>query len=704
MSSRRSHRRGISLFVVLGVLVVVSIFAASMNFLASQTTHKARRIAAQKGAMLIARSARAFALAQIYEGLTDDKSPVYKKLIDKNLTNGQSVPIDIASLTSFAEEFKQGSVDLSVTIESISPLEKDLLARTTGGYDEVEKKATLKIVPKGVVDGVSYSFEEIRQVKIFNLVPGIFGKFSLFVKESDSNYNKFAADIDGKPDDRVLLPHLPVILKNGGELDDGFQLSPTDFDGWKKRGFIYLGKPSAGGPIVLNLTAGNHPQYGENFHFFNIQDKDNPNKMLPAYFETDPGGLLSNPPKDQWQRWDQDENLPYQKDGGVFSEGFAFWIKHQLKGYFSTSDTGDMNADGKLAVSFPYYATPSLPNPKMMSSVLHLFGIRSQPCPTLVLGDVYRGYADYSAIVMEATGDTRHDAVLTYLKESDGSMPSQSPVVTACKGGGLPEGTPVHIDTSKFSCDNLFAGSGGYTEKMCRIQDSEPYLRSHDCLYHCIPTDFFPQSGSFPGPTGELSVTTHTFKLELDPSLKRTAPFFEYGTLADIPVEFLTSKCAFAVGNFEEFVSRFVSGDQLYLDSAVFIKGGKDKEFQLPSGLDVVKGGIVVFEEGNISLGKISPRTDEFLVVVALNGNIEVNSSQLVKASLFAPKGRVTLRNPTDAVNVQGGVVVKNLPAGSFPTGGRISYDTQTDPSGPEYASYYRGVVSNIALSFREIQ
>ena len=695
-----------SLFVVLGVLIVVSIFAFSMKFLASHATHKARRVAAQKGAMLLARSARAFALAQIYEGLADYDSPIYQKLVNKNLTNGDAIPLDIASLTSLAEEYKQGSVDLSVTIASISQLDPIKLTKTTGGSDEVERKAILKIVPMAMVDGVSYSFEETRQVKIINLVPGILGKFSLFVQQCDANYNKYAANINGEPDDRVSSPHYPVILKNGGELDEGKQISTTDLDGWKRRGFIYLG----GGTTVLNLTAGNHEAFGENFHFFNIDSLLEPKSQIPSYFDPDPSGQFSNPPINVWNPISQLSTLPQNAlpPDGLFAPEFTFWIKHLVSGFYTKEDpeNSDMNVDGRLAVHFPTPSSPGVPNPQMMSSVLHLFGTRSNPSPTLVLGNVFRRYADYSAIVMDATNDKVRDAILTYLNESTGAMPAQRSVIQSSLDSELGPNKPIVIDTTVFSCEALFAGAGGYTEKMCQIFQ-EPYLRSHDYLYHRNSTNFYPQSSTFPGPANSLAAATSTFTLSLDASLGRSEPFFEEGVLSDLPMEFLLSKCVVKVEDCREFSAHFLNETILNLDTAVLIKEAKDGKYEFPAEVRIEKGGIIVFEKGNVSLGRIStiPGVDDFLIIVALNGNIVIDNSfsGAMKASLFAPKGEIILKNPTIPLDVRGSVVVKRLPADCLQAGGKIVYNTQTDPSAPDYGNYYRGMTSNIALSFREI-
>ena len=471
-----------------------------------------------------------------------------------------------------------------------------------------------------------------------------------------------------------------------------------------------------GGPTRLNLTAGTHPVFGEDFHFFNIADIRNIGKMLPGYFDPEPTGLLCDPPRERWSNEQVQEENAHQPLG-LFSPTFTFWLKHQVKGFFTTSDNGgDMNADDKLGLYFANSPSGSGPNPKMMSSVLHLFGTNTCPSPTLVLGKVYRRYADYSAIVLDATGDRFHDACLTYLKEAD-TMPSPPASVKAGKTSqlgptGLPEGTEIIIRSS-FSCSNLLGGDlDVYKSKMCRIVENEPYLRSHDCLYHCVENDFFPQASSFPGQPGGLAVTTSTFKLDIDPSFNRTAPFFEYGDLAALPMDYLKAKCPFTVNDFEEFCARFIcgpQGDQLVLDTGVLIKGEEKKEFVFPPNLIIAKGGLIVFEKGDVLVEQIivPGQLDEFLVVVALNGNIKVNNStgkRGVAATLIAPQGRIIPTSQADPINISGGVVVKNLPADGFPVGGRISYNTRTDPSSLDYADYYRGAVSSIASSYREIQ
>ncbi len=696
-------RKGVSLVVVMGALMVVSIFAFAMSFLTSQSLHRAHRISSQEGAILLARAARNFALSKIYEGLSTTDSRIFNTLTARDLATGTTIPFDTAELNSLAAEYRRGSVGVAVSIDAISALDPAKLAATTGGHDEVERRAILRIDVAANVDGVPYAFLESREIRIFSIVPGVLGKFSLYVRQPDTDYNRFAADINGDPDTRVAVAdrRLPLILKNGGELDEG-ATSANDPGGWKRRGYIYRG---GAGPVRLNLTAGNDDRFGESFHFFHVNAEP---ISIPGYYDPDPPGFFANPP-DFSKKYPVTGNTPMPP----FAPEFSFWIKHVVSGFYTRDETGaDMNVENRLALTFPTPSIPGTPNPRMRSSVLHLYGTRSNPSPTLILGDVRRRYADYAAVLADATGDNARDAILCYLKQTAGPLynaPVPGNPIRAAAGGGLTVGQAIRLDPdpSLFSCENMFAGDYNmYSDKMCQVFE-EPYLRSHDYLYYRTATNFVPQTSDF-GSDGYAS-TQSTFRLEMDTTMNRTEPFFDRGDVAAIPVDCLVSKCPIVVPGGRDFLGRFVDEDNvLTLDTNLLIRGETGRTIAFPPSLQVRKGGIIVIENGNLSLGAINRDRrdpDAFLVVAVLRGDIEIDSSLgngRIAATLIAPNGKIVNRSPGFALDLTGGLHVKTLDGDTFPAGGRIAFDTRTDPSSVNYKMYYRALVANVATSYRE--
>ena len=508
VSSKPAHpRRGLSLYVILCTLVVVSIFAFATSTMVTQNIRQARLLADSRAALLLDRSAVACAIGQIQDALENPQSQLHQVLTAPDLASGTQLAIDLAPLEAVRTGYRDAAITVAATIERISPLDGLRLTRTTGGGDPIERRCVLCLQLSGRVGSAEINRSEYRELRIVNLLPGILGKFTLYVRQAAGNspgFNRFANDINGWADDQVPPADriMPIILKNGGELDGGQ-------DSWKKRGFVYLG----GGKVSLNLTAGNDEAYGENFLFYSMTQTPS----IPGYYDPFPPDFFTKPP-DFTKRHPQSLNT-----GGSFVTDFAYCLKRVVSGFYTTDADGkDMNIDKRLGVTFP--GTPQACDPRMRSSILHLYGTRSNPSPTLVLGSVYRRYAEYAGVVVEATGDSRRDAILTYVYEHNGAfdqLPAVPTTVAAAANGGLPAGTPIQFDSQQVCYDAMFQDPGTYQNHMCRIIE-EPYLRSHDFLY-------FRQDGIFE-PTQSLfgqgiAQTQQICTLEFHPGSPPPKPF-----------------------------------------------------------------------------------------------------------------------------------------------------------------------------------
>ncbi|MBF0547982.1 MAG: hypothetical protein HQM08_26330 [Candidatus Riflebacteria bacterium] len=685
------NRRGLSLYLVIFTLVIVSILAFSSHFVALESLQKFRRSAESSRSYLLARSAIACVIGRIQEGLHDPNSEISKTLLSENLKAGTFLNLDLSPLEKLVNETREAkTLKATAMIASIAQLDPLNLGLQTGGLDSAERQCDLQIEASSKVGPAETFLKEIRELRIVHLMPGILGKFSLFVKNTGNDpyaYNKYANTINGWPDDRVLPTNqtLPIILKNGGELDEG-TLEIEDPESFKKRGYVYFG----GGPISLNLTCGNDEMYGEFFHFTGISDTP----TIPGYFEQSPPPYFTHPP-DFSLRHPQKVNTDK-----VFAPDFAYCLKYVVQGFFTTDSNGqNMNFDDRMAVDFPGPSTNL--NEKMESSIFHLYGTKSACCPTLVLGDVRRRYAEYAGVLIEATGNTKRDAILTYVRQTTKTMdqlPPFPPSVPAATGGDLSPEISVFTDPGT-TYKELFGNDDTYKAFMCHLVE-EPYLRSHDFLYY-KGKDFFEPRKSFFGDNGTAKIQT-TFTLPFHQNLNRSKPFFQEGNLDSLPTDFLLAKATYRVPDGKSFFSRFQDKGKLKMDCIVSIIGSADEPVEFPPDTIIEKAGIVIVENGNIRISGMAPgpEPDQIQVFVALRGNIELDllrTSEL-KAILIALNGTIVNRQPNLGLGLIGSLAVGTFQPNTFPAGGKIVYDSISDPSGQSWGIFYRAFVSDFSM------
>ena len=685
---RNSRRRGVVLYTLLGVLVIVAILAISLNSLTVQKTRQSRYLTDGQDCMLLGRSLAGYAVAIAQEALENQTSPLFLAIMSGTLRPGELLPLDFPAIKSILSDFRNASGRVSLKLLATQPI-RPAESSATSGFDAAEQRMKVEIVVTCSAGLAEMQHQEIREFRVINLCPDILGKFTLFIRSitDPEALNKFACHIDGYPDSSFSAAPtcLPVILKNGGELDSA-AAEAEDLSSWKKRGYVYLGDDA----VNLNLTSGNFDAFGELFHFYRL----NREAGIPGYFHPFPPPFFAAPP-------DFAHRVPQQLNSGPqFSDSFAYILKHVVSGFYTTQDNcADMNFAGRLDVSLPSGSADS--RARMRSSSLHLYGTRTNPSPTLVLGNVSRRYADYAAVVVDATGDAQRDAILEYVKETReplGSLPLPPDTVYAVAGSGLPPETPIRIDNGVVNFQSMFASEDLYRQHACSLK-IEPYLRSHDFMYFRNEEQFFPEKSQFGDPTAKFQ---NSFAISLK---GKDAPYFS-GAPADFPADPCKEKTVYRVAGFSEFSERFISrnGSELNLGTILMVAGSEKDRHVLPADLKVVRGGILLFEHGNVEISGISRADpDEVLTIIALNGNIDLNLSgqSQIQASLAALNGSIRNMTPERGLDLKGSFISAAYEPLEFKNGGRIAFDSRTDPSGVEYLNYYRCFVADFPESAR---
>lgn len=686
-----NFRRGIVLYTLLGVLVVVSIFVFAIDTYTRKKLKQTQHLHERYTNMVLAQSVINYSVARLQEQLETADGKLLAFFSSSELTPGTSIPIELPDLKKILEEFPKTNADVSLEVSTIKQLKtKEDLNKT--GFDPFEKTLTLNITALVAGQQSECTLREQRELKLVNLMPDILGKFTLYVKESgdSDSLNRFANHIDGYADSQFSLADScrPVILKNGGELD--FAASEADDpDSWRTRGFIYLG----GSEVNLNLTSGNFEGYGELFHFYSLSQSPG----IPGYFDIDSPAFFAVPP-DFSKAWPQSLN-----PGPPFAPRFAYFLKHVITGFYTTQDNGsDMSHDGRLGISFP--ANDKNARVAMRSSSLNLYGTSANPSPTLVLGKVNRRYADFTGIVVDVDGDGSRDAVVDYVRETDqalGTIANPPGQISTIGNGSVQPGLHVKLNNGLVNYSNMFATELSYADNMCKLK-TEPYLRSMDFMYFRGDDEFFPSQAMF----GESdSSWQSSFSLKFHHNLLPDHSYYQNGNPQNFPAARLTDKTVFAVKDEQEFYRHFIKADgkTLALGVPVSVINKADETFKLPSNLSIARGGVIFIEDGHLELGSISrDDPDEVLTIIVNNGNILLNlpAQSPVYANLIALNGTLLNLNNNHGIDLHGSLIVKNYDPGQFKVGGRLNYDPRNDPSGFYYKNYFRCYIADFAKSF----
>jgi hypothetical protein len=686
-------KRGIVLYTLLGVLVIVSIFAFSIDSYTRKKLSQSRHLHQRAKTTILAQSVLNYAVARLNEELESEDSDLFSFFSSEAVEPGDELPVTLPLLPDILQDYSDATADCSIIVKTIQQLREEENLATTG-FDPFEKELVVTITAEVTSNGFYCKLSEDRPIRLINLLPDILGKFTFYVKNLDDSQslNCFANHIDGYTDSAFSQsPNcIPVILKNGGELD--FAASEiNDPDSWQKRGYIFIG----GDSVDINLTGGNFEAYGELFHFYAMDQSSG----IPGYYTMFPPSFFAAPP-DFTQTWPQSLN-----SGPDFASEFAYILKHVVAGFYTTQDNGGgMNYDQRLAVSFP--DSDSTSETRMRSSSLNLFGTRSNPSPTLVLGNVNRCYADFCGIVVDVDLDGQRDAVVDYVRETDepvGNLPMPESSIEASSNGSLAPGTLIQLDNGLINYSNMFASDFEYQENMCAII-SEPYLRSHDYLYFRAEDNFFPETSCFGESVADYQ---HKFSLKFDSEVFADRDFYKDGYPQDYPVDGLNDKISYRINDFAEFLERFYDSDnnRLHLGITVSIENSQGQPVELPDGLSLTRGGLLLVENGDIEVGAIGlSDPDEVLTIVALQGNIILNlsSGQPVCANLIALNGTVKNNTPNRGLDLNGTLAVNNYNPIEFKAGGRILYNNLNDPSGKNYDYYYRCFVADYSDNIKK--
>lgn len=659
-SSVGSRRGSIIFLIVIGSIIVLGVLGFSLyrsisekaSFVNAHTTSCLMDFAAFEVSNVVFES--------IGAELANPSGALFKQLVR---AGPDDFPVKVSGLDetwakSFAfsgrKEFAGLSCEIDARFDGYAPL-----AALSQWKDSREKLCRLDLTIDISLGrrpmrrlGKTYKFG--KPCKVMGMTLPVVSKFTLFVSkpedtsETAEGYNCFENFIDGRP--AQSTKNLPLILFNS---PDYRQID------LRKVGYVFLGGDK---DLELHVTSGGDSEYGEFFHFFNI----NKPEIQPPLFSlnTLPDTLAFK------QDFRLSDSPPTTAKLGLQGVLFGFYVID------NSNPPADMNYKNTLE---KYFCSAN--SRRMKSSSLHLFGNIANPSPTIVLGRVKRVYPQYVALTADLDQDGRSDGILTMLRAPAEYTTSGGTKAALWDTLKLPANffskkKNVQVGLGSVSMQKIFETEKNYLGNSSRLVKEEAN-RAYDYLLD--------QGRKFPPPTqfqtknyGAYLQTGEDFKLS---HLSTGGSIFQ-GNLKKIDESaLLTDRITHVVEDAAQFSAQYLVNGELDLRGrAVMVKKGP---LELPTRLQVSKGGILVVKgEIKVSGGITCETTDVVLTLASFGGDIVLESgNDEVQAFLVALGGTIKPGKLNTPVKIKGGMAVSRLKPTDWPAGARITYDTRYDPS-----------------------
>jgi hypothetical protein len=615
-----------------------------------------------------------------------------------------------------------------------------------GVEDPVEKTCDMSFTARATYMEVTRRVRTGLQLKVVNPIAPLASKFTLFVADAVSGYNRLENDAAGQPTGAAR----PAVLHNTPPEDRADGLSDASLiarraepgevrTAMRHRGHVFLGARS--GPVELNLTAGNRDA-GEFFHLYSPQRFASGQlytKLFnpPPYFNAVQGNQVA-----RTRRYDAVDHDQYPYLSSIF---FGF--------YMALENDPNLNE--------------SLPDPR--SSLLHLYGDVAEPSRTVVWGDVVQDVCKISRIGLESIPRDNPGQVLVAPSAAYGNVPylphcpgqkayeddlareqaGADPRYLARIRSSFAPGRPGVLPPFAFAPETYFheamfgrtldpaassgagagagAGPAGYATVMSRVERF-PYVEMADAMLY---PEYFPPTATGGEPAAtvlELPYSAYReardVQLPFTDSLHRAmgqnlyyqgdpARFFEPVGTAPSPAErILRSRILREVTDQAEFFALYTvpgTNELIVNDCVRVLEGGLTLSGQTYRG-----AGLVVLESGGIASGGIraaAPLPGELppvLTIATLAGDVTLAGGAVHEALFLAPRGAVRVGGP-GAATVAGGIAAATLPADGLGEGLSIQYLSHHDPTRGDdpvrgrYHDYYVVALGHVPVGVERV-
>ncbi len=582
-------------------------------------------------------------------------------------------------LKIFSKEVdKTASIKVNVYLRDFSPIEKD----TNIWNDPKACKGWLVIESVGEYKGSQRKIIVKRNVSFFNMVPGIMGKFTLYlndsIKKSENDYNLIRNDYKGMITDGPQ----PILVYN--HATPGYPIEPgniadilrdeKDPEIWEHRGWIWL----KGDKCRLNLCSG-AGDLGEIFHFYDVS---NPNEFSPIRFSA----LAQNLPESFFKSL----NLPWDRSNvNIKNTPYRFWHSFILDNFHDRSNrmVSEAMYEGSILSDYERKRYGA------KSSVLHLFGDarKGYQSRTRVIGPVFSAFVRFANLeVKPEAPDVKaifesNDPKPIYLLRS---VPpeSYSDFIDLIEFTGRRVGGPI------LKTGTLFKNYNEYSSLMSSIVEM-PYIESYNTMQDVYDNK---TERTFPRLKKILNLDTKG-----DSVITKNGNIYYKGKPSiEDSISLIQQRVQNTISTPADFWERYLNEDgELELNSVVSITNSDNDEFIIPppgkpQPLTVKGGGIILLENGSIVLRGISLSDSSEILTVATKGSGKVRFESTIPnmVDIIAPNSEVDYGSKFELF---GTLCAKNIYADHRFQGGIIRYRQAQDPMGNGYDKFYKMFIDN---------
>ena len=575
-----------------------------------------------------------------------------------------------SDLKKFSAEIdKTASIQVNVYLRDFKPIE-----RNQGVWcDPKAVDGWLVIESVGEYRGATRKIMIKRGISVFNMVPGVMSKFTLYLNNSASDFNIIRNDYKGMitdgPQPIIVYNHAtPEFHVEPGNIAD-IEKAEKDPDVWKDRGWIWL----KGAKTRLNLCSG-AGDLGEIFHFYDV---NRGNEFSPV--------RLSTPVNSLPETFFKSMSIPWDKSSeSIKNAHYRFWHSFILDSFHDKSKRMQIEAmyEGDILSSKERRTYGA------KSSVLHLFGDarKGYQSRTRVIGSVYSAFVRFANLEVKP-----EDPEVKEIFESQTPLPiyllRSLPYENYSKTIDITEFMGRKVGGPMLKTGMLFKNYEEYSKLMSCIVEM-PYAESYNSMQ-----DVYDKKKDRVFPTVKKILNIDK---EGESNISRDGNIYYKGKPAiEDSITLIRQRVQEVVAAPADFWKKYLNENgELELNSVVSIKNDSKEEFVLPPvGMPqplVVKGGGIIFlENGNICFRGISlADTSEILTVASAGeGKIRFESTITNMVDIIAPKAEIDYGSKFE---VFGSLCAKNIYADHRFQGGVIRYREAQDPTKSSYDRFYK--------------
>ena len=575
-------------------------------------------------------------------------------------------------------------VDRSASIEVNVYLRKFKLTETDKSLwcDPKASQGLLVVESVGKYRGSKRKIMINRGVSIVNMVPGVMGKFSLFLNDAskrNKNYfniirNDYRGMITDGPQPIIVYNHAtPEYNIESGNLSD-IEQEEKNPEIWKKRGWICL----RGGKTILNLCSG-AGDFGEIFHFYDVSK---PNSFSPIRFLTPKNTLPDS--------FNRPLNLLWDKCAEIMkTTGYRFKHSFILDSFHDRSSRKESEAMYEGGIFSQEEKTVF----GAKSSVLHLFGDsrKGYQSRTRVIGDVYSAFARFANLEVKP-----EDSSVKAIFENNNPKPIYLlKSISADKYDdnlGITEFANRRVGGPILKAGMLFKSYDEYASLMSGIVE-QPYIDSYNSMQ-----DIYLKKDNrvFPAKSKLLSLDVEGQSV----IARDNHVFFKGIPDMEDSIKLIRLRNQETYASVADFWNKYLNEDgELELNSVVTIINENRDEFVVPPPgrplpLRVKGGGIILLEKGSISLRGISlTNSSEILTIASAGeGNIRFESTQPNQVNIIAPNCEIDYGSRFE---IYGSLCAKSIYVDKRFQGGAIRFRQASDPSRTSYNKFYKVFVAS---------